>query len=67
MTSRGSGNFTGLAIIDYEGWRPIFTTNYGGLWVYQFKSIDRVRAMHPEYNQTMVREEAIREFEAGAR
>uniref|UniRef100_A0A0N5A9Y7 Hyaluronidase n=1 Tax=Syphacia muris TaxID=451379 RepID=A0A0N5A9Y7_9BILA len=39
-------NFNGLAIIDYEEWRPLFAMNWGSKHIYQQKSVEYV------YNRT---------------
>jgi len=40
-------DFDGLAIFDWEIWRPIFNRNWGQMRIYQKKSIDYVRARYP--------------------
>ena len=60
-------NFTGLGILDWEGWRPTFYTNFGGFSVYKTESIKLVRRRHPDYNKTMVEKLAQAEWNAGAR
>ena len=60
--------FRGLAIIDWEGWRPTFHTNFGGLSVYQRQSRNLVRRRNPGvYNTTMVDKLAEAEWDAAAR
>nr|KAG5711140.1 hypothetical protein BaRGS_004784 [Batillaria attramentaria] len=60
-------NFTGVAVIDFESWRPLFEHNFDALSGYQELSEEIVRDRYPDLNKTAVKQEAAREFDAGAR
>ena len=63
-----SKDFNGLAIMDFEAWRPIFEHNFDSLKNYQELSEKLVEKMHPEWNnKTEIMEEAKKEFEMAAR
>lgn len=64
-----SSNFTGLAVIDWESWRPIFDRNgYNEeMKIYIHASKNLVRKMHPDWSEDMIENEARKEFEASAR
>ncbi len=60
-------NFSGLAVIDFEDWRPLFKHNFDSLDIYQKASEDLVRQQHPDWNSSQVREEAEEQFNTAAR
>ncbi|XP_060073730.1 hyaluronidase-like [Ylistrum balloti] len=62
-------DFSGLAVIDWESWRPIFDRNmYDKSQVtYITKSEGLVRQYHPTWNDSQVKIEARKEFETAAR
>ena len=62
-------NFTGLAVIDWEAWRPIFERNHYniGMRIYIQKSEELVRRAHPDWSEDKVKREAAEEFETAAR
>ena len=62
-------NFTGLAIIDWEDWREIFTRNFNRLSVYQKESRKLVIKEFPQYqnDSAMVEKLAVQQFEAAAK
>ncbi|XP_071111832.1 hyaluronidase A-like [Haliotis cracherodii] len=61
-------NFNGLAVIDFESWRPHLPLNFGGLGIYKTKSVDLVKKQHPTWtNTTQIMEEATRQFDIAAR
>lgn len=60
-------SFTGLAVIDFEAWRPLFKHNFDWLNIYQKASEELVRKEHPNWtNSTQIKEEAEKEFDAAA-
>uniref|UniRef100_A0A0C9S359 Hyaluronidase n=1 Tax=Biomphalaria glabrata TaxID=6526 RepID=A0A0C9S359_BIOGL len=62
-----SSNFSGLAVIDFENWRPIFILNYDSLRIYQTKSLELAKQHFPSYNNSQLFQVATHEFEDSAR
>ncbi|XP_041377914.1 hyaluronidase-1-like [Gigantopelta aegis] len=63
-----SPDFKGLAVLDWEAWRPYFYHNFDSLAVYKEKSVELVQARFPAWtNKTQIWDEAEREFNIGAR
>lgn len=60
-------DFNGLAIIDWEGWRPTWDRNFDSKRIYQSRSVELVQEKHPEWSMEDVIEEARKEFEQSAR
>jgi len=60
-------NYSGLAIIDWEGWRPTWDRNFDSKRIYQSRSIELVQEKHPEWSMEEVIEEAKQNFEQSAR
>lgn len=58
--------FSGLAVIDFEAWRPLFKHNFDTLDIYQKASEALVRREHPDWNNSQVQREAERQFDAAA-
>ncbi|CAG5129858.1 unnamed protein product [Candidula unifasciata] len=62
-----SPSFSGLSIIDFEAWRPLFYLNFDRLKIYQQKSIELAQQKFPQYNRSQIQQEAVTEFEEAAR
>ena len=60
-------DYSGLAIIDWEGWRPTWDRNFDSKRIYQSRSIELVQEKHPEWSMEEVIMEAKQEFERSAR
>ena len=60
-------DYNGLAIIDWEGWRPTWDRNFDSKRIYQSRSIELVQEKYPEWSMEEVIEEAKQEFERSAR
>ncbi|XP_032893246.1 hyaluronidase-like [Amblyraja radiata] len=60
-------DYQGLAVIDWEDWRPLYARNWGAKRVYQTKSQELVRGRNPQWNQTHIEAEAKKEFDQAAR
>ncbi|XP_030755052.1 hyaluronidase A-like isoform X1 [Sitophilus oryzae] len=58
-----SKNFSGLAIIDFESWRPIYRQNWGKLTLYKNLSEDIERQKHPTWPMPWVKKEAAKRFD----
>jgi hyaluronoglucosaminidase len=59
--------FSGLGIIDFESWRPIFRQNFGKLAPYKEISIEIEQQSHPFWPKFLIEKEASRRFEFHAR
>ncbi|XP_069045702.1 hyaluronidase-2-like isoform X2 [Lepisosteus oculatus] len=59
--------FSGLAVVDWEEWRPQWERNWAGKAVYQRKSRELVRALRPDWPAGKVEREAAWEFDTAAR
>ena len=42
-------NFSGLAVIDWEPWRPVWETNWATKRIYKVRSVELVRSKHPHW------------------
>ena len=42
-------NYDGLAVLDFESWRPLFEHNFDSLSVYQKASVDLVKQLYPNW------------------
>ncbi|XP_046748178.1 hyaluronidase B-like [Diprion similis] len=60
-------NFSGLAVIDFESWRPIFRQNWASLAPYRDLSTEIERAKHPFWDKNRVVNEATTRFEKSGR
>lgn len=60
-------NFSGLAVIDFESWRPVFRQNWASLSPYRDLSTEIERARHPLWDKNRVHNEATRRFEKAGR
>ncbi|XP_011148612.1 hyaluronidase-like [Harpegnathos saltator] len=56
-------SFSGVAVIDFESWRPIFRQNWASLEPYKTLSIKLERERHPFWSDAAVKKEAKRRFE----
>lgn len=59
--------FSGLAVLDWEAWQPVWMWNFGKRIVYRKFSKQLVRLKHPEMSEEEVKSEAKKEFELAAR
>ncbi|NXK27350.1 HYAL1 protein, partial [Arenaria interpres] len=59
--------YHGLAVIDWEKWRPLWVRNWDSMDIYRQKSEELVRQQHPQWPPDMVTEEAKKQFEQSAR
>ncbi|XP_048357242.1 hyaluronidase-4-like isoform X2 [Sphaerodactylus townsendi] len=55
--------FRGLAVIDWENWRPQWDRNWGHKRIYRNKSLELVRKRHPHWSEDKIRRAAKNEFE----
>ncbi|NWH67314.1 HYAL1 protein, partial [Geococcyx californianus] len=61
-----SPTYDGLAVIDWEKWRPLWVRNWDSMHIYQQKSEDLVWQQHPQWSPKKVKEAAKQEFEKSA-
>ncbi|XP_052460155.1 hyaluronidase-1 [Carassius gibelio] len=59
--------FSGLAVLDWEEWQPVWMWNFGTRIVYRKFSKKLVRWKHPDMSEEEVQSEAKAEFELTAR
>uniref|UniRef100_A0A8C3QDN0 Hyaluronidase n=1 Tax=Geospiza parvula TaxID=87175 RepID=A0A8C3QDN0_GEOPR len=59
--------FQGLAVIDWENWRPQWDRNWGNKSIYRNKSLEIVRRQHPRWSEDKIRKVAKEEFENAGR
>lgn len=57
----------GLAVIDWEAWRPLWFRNWGSKMVYRASSVAHARKLHPSLPLDEVRRVARVQFERAAR
>ncbi|XP_048006101.1 uncharacterized protein LOC125241592 [Leguminivora glycinivorella] len=61
-------DFSGIGVIDFESWRPIFRQNSWGVLVpYRNLSLQIERQRHPWWTKSMIEKEAKRRFERSGR
>ncbi|XP_023647905.2 hyaluronoglucosaminidase 6 [Paramormyrops kingsleyae] len=56
-------DFRGLAVIDWENWRPQWVRNWGSKDIYRNKSKELTRSLHPRWPESKVEKEAKEHFE----
>ncbi|KFQ17680.1 Hyaluronidase-1, partial [Merops nubicus] len=61
-----SPDYGGLAVIDWEKWRPLWIRNWASMHVYQLKSEELVWQQHPQWPPELVKELAKQQFEQSA-
>ncbi|NWS21120.1 HYAL1 protein, partial [Pachyramphus minor] len=58
--------YSGLAVIDWEKWRPLWSRNWGSMKIYQEKSEELVQQQHPQWPPEEVEVVAKQQFEESA-
>ncbi|NXL61530.1 HYAL1 protein, partial [Chordeiles acutipennis] len=59
--------YGGLAVIDWEKWRPLWIRNWDSMDIYRQKSEELVQQQHPQWTPELVKEAAKQQFEHSAR
>lgn len=59
-------DFHGLAVLDWESWRPLWERNWGSKEVYWQGSRVLVKDKHPDWKPDQVEAEAVKDFEEAA-
>lgn len=67
MSSLLQPNFTGLAVIDWEEWQPVWERNTGTKMEYRRLSKLLVRQERPDFSEKAVKSLARQKFELSAR
>ncbi|KAM9311719.1 hyaluronidase-1-like [Gastrophryne carolinensis] len=60
-------DFQGLAVIDWENWRPQWDRNWGAKDIYRNKSVELVKKDHPDWPITLLKKEAKEKFDDAAK
>ncbi|XP_047138496.1 uncharacterized protein LOC100204026 isoform X2 [Hydra vulgaris] len=60
-------SFNGLAVIDWEPWRPVWETNWATKRIYKVRSVELVRSKHPHWTLSKLIEKAKQDFEEAAK
>lgn len=60
-------SYGGLAVIDWESWRPLWVRDWGSMDVYRQRSEELVRQQHPEWPSSLVEKMAQQQYEEAAR
>ncbi|XP_028431581.1 hyaluronidase-1 [Perca flavescens] len=60
-------DFQGLAVVDWESWRPVWERNWDSMQVYLVESRALVRSRHPDWSPAQVDAAACVEFEEAGR
>lgn len=59
-------DFSGLAVIDWEAWRPRWAFNWDSKDIYRQRSVALVQAEHPDWPETLVEAVAQDQFQEAA-
>ncbi|KAM9277212.1 hyaluronidase-1 [Morus bassanus] len=59
--------YSGLSVIDWEKWRPLWIRNWASMDIYRQKSEELVRQQHPQWPPALVKKTAKQQFERSAR
>ena len=60
-------NYSGLAVIDWEGWRPLWDTNFGTKYLYRIESMALVKKEGKLKNKSKIEMEAKKRFESAGK
>nr|ACD61711.1 hyaluronidase [Orancistrocerus drewseni] len=60
-------NFSGIGVIDFEKWKPIFRQNWGETRIHKNISIELVKQVHSLWSYSTIKSEAAKQFEKHAR
>uniref|UniRef100_A0A8C5PHA7 Hyaluronidase n=1 Tax=Leptobrachium leishanense TaxID=445787 RepID=A0A8C5PHA7_9ANUR len=59
-------DFNGVAVVDWENWRPLWNRNWNGMVQYRLRSMKRVYRKHPTWSYIKLTRLAKTEFENAA-
>ena len=60
-------NFTGLGVIVFQAWKPLFRQNFDALGIYQTESMAYARKKHPDWSDKQLTALATTEFNEAAK
>ncbi|XP_063794936.1 hyaluronidase-1-like [Pseudophryne corroboree] len=60
-------NFNGVAVVDWEHWRPLWNRNWKKKALYQLQSLEMISQRHPLWSYRRIQRLAKRQFEASAK
>lgn len=60
-------SFSGLGVIDFEYWRPLWETNFTSLRKYQRATYDLLKKQHPTWTQKQIEAAAVKNWNEAAR
>uniref|UniRef100_A0A669Q0T7 Hyaluronidase n=1 Tax=Phasianus colchicus TaxID=9054 RepID=A0A669Q0T7_PHACC len=62
-----STTYAGLAVVDWEQWRPLWARDWGSMNIYRQKSEELVQQQHPLWPASRVEEVAQQQYQKAAR
>ncbi|XP_069500217.1 hyaluronidase-1-like [Ambystoma mexicanum] len=62
-----NSTFSGLSVVDWEAWRPLWARNWDKMKIYTDRSIELIAKLHPDWPHDRVVKEAQQEFENAGR
>ncbi|XP_068943120.1 hyaluronidase-1-like [Petaurus breviceps papuanus] len=62
-----SGKFQGLAVIDWEEWRPQWERNWGSKNVYRIQVLNHIKNNHKNWSEAKIQAIAKEEYESAAK
>ncbi|POI21411.1 hypothetical protein CIB84_014842 [Bambusicola thoracicus] len=62
-----SAKYDGLAVVDWEQWRPLWARDWSSMNIYREKSEELVQQQHPQWPHSHVEEVAQQQFQKAAR
>ncbi|XP_069500219.1 hyaluronidase-1-like isoform X1 [Ambystoma mexicanum] len=62
-----NSTFSGLAVVDWEAWRPLWARNWNKMKIYRDRSTELITKLHPDWPHDRVVKEAQQEFENAGR
>ncbi|XP_074052149.1 hyaluronidase-1-like [Macrotis lagotis] len=67
LSSIPNSDFRGLAVIDWESWRPLWARNWDSKNIYRERSREMIREKHPDWYSWWVERKATEQFEGAAK
>ncbi|XP_072506692.1 hyaluronidase-1 [Notamacropus eugenii] len=67
LASLPKPDFQGLAVIDWDSWRPLWVRNWDSKNIYRERSREMIRETHPDWHSWWVERKATEQFEGAAK